>query len=168
MLRNVFLVLTIGLFAVSAFAKDNSTPEDINKRMIATAKANVKSISAATLKSWIKEEKDFLLLDVREPNEVEAARIETRTHAEMPRGVVEFLLPQRLKITETVVVVYCLVGSRSAIVADVLAKYGYKNVYNLDKGIMGWIKEGYPVANFFGSFEIRNLDSIWLNLISEH
>lgn len=165
MLRKILVVLAISLFALPVFAKDSPTPENISNQMAAAARAKVKSIPAATLKAWIEKEKDFLLLDVRESNEVEAARIETRNHMEIPRGVVEFIFPQKVEKTDTPVVVYCLVGNRSAFVAEVLTRYGYKNVYNLDNGIMGWIKGGYPVANFFGSFEMKNLNSVWLNLL---
>lgn len=167
MLRKVIFGLAISLIAVPALAADSPTPEDINNRIIAAAKEKVKSVSAATLKSWIEKEKDFLLLDVREPSEVEAARIETKNHVEIPRGVVEFLFPQKGEKADTTVVVYCLVGNRSAIVADLLTKYGYKNIYNLDGGIMSWIREGYPVANFIGSFKMKDLDSIWLNFLPQ-
>jgi len=168
MFRKIIVVLAISLFAVPAFAADSPTPEDINNRMFAQARANVKSVSAVTLKSWIEKEKDFLLLDVREPNEVEAARIEAKDHVEIPRGVVEFIFPQRNEKADTTVVVYCLLGSRSAVVADVLTKYGYTNVYNLDGGIMSWIKAGYPVANFIGNFRMKDLESIWLNFLPEN
>lgn len=162
MFKKLLFVLAISLLAAPALAADSQTPADINSRMFAAAKANVKSVSPVALKSWIEEERDFILLDVREPDEVKAARIESRNLVEIPRGVVEFLFPQRGEKADTTIVVYCLVGNRSAVVAGVLRKYGYKNVYNLDNGIVGWIKKGYPVANFIGSFEMKNLDSLWL------
>lgn len=167
MLRKIILGLAISLIAMPVLAADNPTLEDINNRIFAGARANVKSISAPTLKSWLEKEMDFLLLDVREPNEVEAARIEAKNHVEIPRGVVEFVFPQRNESAETIVVVYCLLGNRSAVVADLLTKYGYTDVYNLDGGIMSWIEEGYPISNFIGSFRMKDLDSMWLNILPE-
>lgn len=163
MLRKIVVVLAVSLLAVPTFAGDSRTPEEINKSMISAARAKVKSVSAATLKSWIEKENDFLLLDVRESGEVEAARIEAKNHAEIPRGVVEFVFPKRGEKADTTVVVYCLLGSRSAVVADLLTSYGFTNIYNLDGGIMSWIREGYPVANFIGSFKMKDLESVWLN-----
>jgi rhodanese-related sulfurtransferase len=44
-------------------------------------------------------------------------------------------------------IVMCRSGRRSGVASDFLtSKLGYKNVYNVKNGIMGWIKAGYPVT----------------------
>lgn len=39
---------------------------------------------------------------------------------------------------ETVIIVYCASGVRSANAAQTLIESGYKNVYNLDGGLINW------------------------------
>lgn len=44
------------------------------------------------------------------------------------------------------VLVYCLSGGRSGAAADMLSKMGFKEVYNMDGGMMSWNRAGKPVA----------------------
>ena len=39
---------------------------------------------------------------------------------------------------ETVIIVYCASGMRSAEAAKILIQEGYTNVYNLDGGLINW------------------------------
>jgi len=43
------------------------------------------------------------------------------------------------------VLIYCLSGVRSKITAMMCHKAGFKTVYELDKGMMGWMKAGKTV-----------------------
>lgn len=43
------------------------------------------------------------------------------------------------------IVVYCAVGSRSKPVANFLTQQGYKDVYNMTDGIVGWYRNGFPI-----------------------
>ena len=83
-----------------------------------------------------------LLIDVREPDEFDEARItgavllpmsEIRDRwQEIPR--------------ERVVVLYCRSGNRSGQIASALRIYaGYKNTYNLAGGILDWFSHGLQV-----------------------
>jgi rhodanese-related sulfurtransferase len=44
------------------------------------------------------------------------------------------------------IVVYCMIGANSSVVAAEFAKMGYTNIYNLSGGIVGWQQQGYPVV----------------------
>lgn len=156
----ITFLLGASFIATGAVASEPVTPELLVKKRVAEAKANITSIDHGTLRQWIDEgEKEFILLDVREPGEVIAGMIEADESLAVPRGLVEFQFTKKVKDLAKPVVVYCLKGSRGALVADTLEKLGYTNVYNLDGGIHGWINEGHPVSNFFGEFEVRNFDS---------
>ncbi len=161
--KRIITLLILSLMAIPAFAKDAPEAHEVNTDRFATkwtaAHEKIKSIDTSILKLWIDQKKDFMLLDVREDNEVTAAKIAADNYAAVPRGVVEFLFPNKIKNDDTLIVVYCLVGNRSAIVTDILTTHGYKNVYNLNNGIMGWIKAGHPVSNFFGSFKMTDFKS---------
>lgn len=76
----------------------------------------------------------YVLLDVREPDERETARIEPSIHIPMNE------VPNRLAEVprDRPVVVYCHHGSRSAMVAGYLEGEGYDKVANLTGGIDRW------------------------------
>ncbi|MBW7905116.1 MAG: sulfurtransferase [Phycisphaerae bacterium] len=81
-----------------------------------------------------------VLLDCREPNEVEICRIDGALHIPM-RQVAERLSeldPQRE------IVVYCHHGRRSAMVAGLLAASGFGRVLSLRGGIDAWSCEVDP------------------------
>lgn len=149
------LMLTAGISMA-----DHLDSSKILKDKVAAAKENIETIDNKTLNSWIEDdEKEFVLLDIREPGEVSAAKIEADESMDIPRGLVEFVFTKKLTDHDKPVVVYCKKGGRGVLAAATLKELGYKNVYNLDGGILKWITEGYPVSNAFGEFEVKNFDS---------
>jgi rhodanese-related sulfurtransferase len=77
---------------------------------------------------------DVFLLDVREDDERETARIDPSVHIPMndiPGRIGEIPTDRR-------VVVYCHHGGRSAMVAGYLEVQGYPRVANLTGGIDAW------------------------------
>jgi rhodanese-related sulfurtransferase len=54
---------------------------------------------------------------------------------------------QKLVKTDDHVILICRSGGRSRAASELLiSKLGYKNVYNVQSGMMGWIKQGNPVV----------------------
>jgi rhodanese-related sulfurtransferase len=97
----------------------------------------MKSITVQELKAWKDENKDFQLIDVREPYEVEICSIDGIS---IPMNEV----PSRLEelAADKPVVVHCRSGKRSGNVIDFLEQnYQLENLYNLDGGILAWIEE---------------------------
>jgi rhodanese-related sulfurtransferase len=82
----------------------------------------------------------ILLLDVREPDERETARIEPSVHIPMRE------VPQRLSELpkDREIVVYCHGGTRSAMIAGFLEGQGYPHVANLSGGIDAWSRTVDP------------------------
>jgi rhodanese-related sulfurtransferase len=81
--------------------------------------------------------------------------IDVRTDAEVSRGMIDgaihmplHLLPIKAQDIpqDKPVVFYCQSGGRSAQACAFLASKGYQNVYNLQGGIMGWMRSGKPLA----------------------
>lgn len=101
----------------------------------------VRDTSPAEAAALLRENPGVFLLDVRTPGEYFQARI--------PGAYlipIDQVVARRGEIPrERPVVVYCAVGSRSSQVADYLARLGYREVYNVSGGIMGWQVRGYPV-----------------------
>jgi rhodanese-related sulfurtransferase len=80
---------------------------------------------------------DFLLLDVRTPQENAAAAIEGSYL--IPLQELGFRVDELPKDKE--IVVYCRIGNRSAYACAYLSRMGF-NVKNLDGGIMLWNMAG--------------------------
>lgn len=161
MLKKLMCSIAICLmFTAGVCSADHMDSAQVLKSKITAAKASIQIIDSKTLQSWIEDgEKDFVLLDIREPSEVSAAKIAADESLDIPRGLVEFVFTKKITDHNTPVVVYCKKGGRGVLTAATLKELGYKNVYNLDGGILQWITEGYPVSNFFGEFEVKNFDS---------
>ena len=83
-------------------------------------------------------------MDVREPREVESKSFDVPDVMVMPlsRFSSSFRdIPQKQKV-----ILACRSGHRSASAASMLVNQGYKNVVNLQYGIMGWEHAGLPVT----------------------
>lgn len=81
-----------------------------------------------------------LLLDVREPWELEICRIEGSVA--MPMGSVPARFPELDRERETVVI--CHHGGRSAQVCMFLGRQGFSHVINLAGGVAGWAAQVDP------------------------
>jgi len=95
---------------------------------------SIKQISATELKTRIQHEPHLFLLDVREPNEFQYARIENSVLIPLNQ------IPQRLGELnpQREMVVICHHGVRSSQACMYLANSGFKNVSNLAGGIDAW------------------------------
>ncbi len=84
-----------------------------------------------------------LLLDVREPVEWAAGRLEGAILVPLGRLAADVgdAVPDR----DRTVVAYCATGVRSLYAAAMLARLGYREVLNLAGGIEAWQREGRPV-----------------------
>jgi rhodanese-related sulfurtransferase len=81
------------------------------------------------------------LIDVREPYEWEAGRIEGSRHIEMERLASEAeSLPRDRRI-----VFHCRVGARSGMAAQAFRAAGY-DAWNMAGGIQAWVEQGHPIA----------------------
>ncbi len=89
------------------------------------------------LKELLKK-KQGLVIDVREPSEYEKSKEKVPGAQNIPMGKI-FLMHSLRELPKTKkIVVMCLYGSRSKIVAKELKKKGY-DIERLDGGIKGWI-----------------------------
>jgi len=77
---------------------------------------------------------DFVLLDVREPNEYETVQIGGKL---MPLAT----LPERLDELDrrSHIIAHCRSGHRSAKAVALLRESGFENAWSLNGGLMNWI-----------------------------
>src|SRR5258707_245743 len=98
---------------------------------------NVKSITVADLKAQLDAGSPLVLLDVREPHELEISAFENAIN--IPKGQV---LSRAAEIPrDTQVVVTCKTGQRSRDSIIALQAAGFTNLVNLKGGINAWAKE---------------------------
>src|SRR5579859_3262073 len=86
-----------------------------------------------------------IFLDVREQSEWDIEHIPGAVHIPQDRVAAE--VEQALPDKSAPIVVYCRTGRRSANAAIVLEGLGYRNVRNLEGGIVQWLEEGLPVVS---------------------
>lgn len=97
----------------------------------------MKSITREELKGWLEEQKDFVLVDVREEWEHQAYNIGGLL---IPMG--ELMSQKNLIPQDKDVVIYCEKGIRSTIAIQRLESVGYKNLINLQGGMSAWKRQG--------------------------
>lgn len=103
----------------------------------------VKHVDAATFKQLI-ESGEGMLIDVRTPNEYANSHIAGAVLINMadPKFYDRLKRIQR----DQHIYLYCLVGNRSFGAAQWMVQNGFKNVYNLSRGIRDWTMNAYPVV----------------------
>lgn len=100
----------------------------------------VESISVSELNGWRAKGVDHLLIDVREPYEFGIAEMGGEL---IPQAVVPESLNRIPK--DKPVVVHCRSGKRSAnVIRELEHRFGYKNLKNLEGGILAWQEEIDP------------------------
>jgi rhodanese-related sulfurtransferase len=96
------------------------------------AKSRVEEIEVDCLKNLISSGTEHLLVDVREESEFAAGHVKGALH--LGKGVIERDIETKVPDKETMLVLYCGGGFRSALAADNLLKMGYKRAVSLDGG----------------------------------
>jgi rhodanese-related sulfurtransferase len=86
------------------------------------------------------ESGEVQLIDVREPYEVEAGRIEGSRHIELERLASQAETIDRAQP----VLFYCRVGARSGMAANAFRRAGYE-AYSLTGGLTAWHERGLPL-----------------------
>jgi thioredoxin len=96
----------------------------------------VQTVDVTAFAEKLKATDKAQLLDVRTPEEFSSGHIENATNVNWNGD--DFVAKAENYDKSKPVFVYCKVGGRSAQAADKLAELGFKEIYNLDGGIMKW------------------------------
>ena len=86
----------------------------------------------------------FVLLDVREKDEVRSGYIDQAIS--VPRGFLEMQVSGQIQDPDQEVIVYCAGGVRSLLAGRVMRDMGYNNVHSMAGGITRWKEAGYPIV----------------------
>lgn len=102
---------------------------------------NIKTIDPVAFAKKINETPKAQILDVRTPEEFVSEHIDNATNVNWLGD--NFVVDAEKFDKSKPVFVYCKIGGRSSKAVEKLAELGFKNIYNLDGGIMKWNSAGF-------------------------
>ena len=129
-------VIILSLVAIKNFEPANASQDRVLKNI--TAKEAFKLIKAN------KNNPDFVILDVRTPEEFSSGHLENAVNINFYSNNFQKDLA-KLDKTKTYLI-YCLSGHRSGKSLNSMKHLGFISVYNVSGGILEWKKEGYQIT----------------------
>jgi glyoxylase-like metal-dependent hydrolase (beta-lactamase superfamily II)/rhodanese-related sulfurtransferase len=107
--------------------------------------ASISEVDAPTVSERVKSARAPLLLDVREPEEFVGDLGHIEGAILVPMDALAARLPKLAGYADREVVVVCRSGVRSASVTAILERAGFRQVANLEGGMLAWTRAGLPV-----------------------
>mgnify|MGYP005627628827 CR=1 FL=1 len=120
------------------------------KHVLQSAQIQVEEIEGKTLASYIANDDEFYLIDIREPDQLQRGEIFWDELHKITRGYLEFKIEKAVPNKKALVVIYCCTGKRSILAARSLKEMGYKNVKSLKGGIREWVEDGHILDTAYG------------------
>jgi rhodanese-related sulfurtransferase len=123
------------------------------KEIVAEASKEIKEVFPWDVDERIKQNKDLLLVDIRE--ECEFSRFHIKGSMLVPRGILESAceaeyedaIPDLVEGRNKEIVIICRSGLRSVLGAQMLQLMGFKNVCSMKTGLRGWNDFELPLYN---------------------
>jgi glyoxylase-like metal-dependent hydrolase (beta-lactamase superfamily II)/rhodanese-related sulfurtransferase len=103
--------------------------------------ATIAQMPVDELLHQIEEQQDLQIVDVRQPGEYNSGHVPQALSA--PLAHLEEQISQLDPSRPTAVI--CAGGYRSSAATGILARHGFKKLFNVVGGTSGWINAGYPV-----------------------
>ncbi len=107
-------------------------------------------MEAKTLKSMMDKGQKVIILDVREKEQRSEGYIDADETYAITRGNLEFMVGNKIKDKNALIVTFCRSGHRGVMAAHRLRQMGYKNAISLKHGLKGWTSLGYPLETGMG------------------
>lgn len=97
-----------------------------------------------------------VLIDLRTQAEFESGHIKDSNNVDSGHA---YTMPDKWPDPETELWVYCRTTHRATYFVGTLYRYGYKNVFLVENGIVQWAEKGYPLVNtYLGEFKVVKYD----------
>lgn len=106
-------------------------------------KTCIPNICVEFLKEQLDSQQSVVLIDVREDHEWHTARIPGAIH--LQKDILEHHIHEVVPDKSQTIYLQCQGGVRSMFAAQVLLEQGYKNVCNVEGGLMDWMSKGFPI-----------------------
>ena len=98
--------------------------------LIAAAKSQCHCIDQLAAKLLYDRHEDAIIIDVREPHEVNESCLIDSTN--IPRGLLEMKIASVCENPDTLILLHCAAGGRASLAASTLQMMGYSNVHVID------------------------------------
>lgn len=95
--------------------------------LIKEAQRHIDCIDAESAKKLYDEDKDAVIVDVREADSVNQSKLTDSIH--ISRGLIEMQLPKQCPNPGTLIMTHCAGGGRASLTAHTLKQMGYEQVY---------------------------------------
>lgn len=145
-LETLFICILILFITACSNSESDQTTKSNQSSSQSTISETVglRDVSISDLNDAIQSKNDFLILDVRTPEEVALGRIPNSKNIDVhDSSFIE--VAAKLDPTQTVYV-YCKSGKRSAIASEKLSKLGFTDIRNVTGGFLDWKSAGYELT----------------------
>lgn len=139
-LFSVFIFFSFRIFTTDYNAKNETISEISDKD---TVSENITVTEAHEMINANLENPNFILLDVRTPEEYNSGHIAKSFLIDFRSDTFKEKINELDK--NNTYLIYCRIGSRSASVLNMMKELGFDNAYNMLGGITLWEKESYPI-----------------------
>jgi rhodanese-related sulfurtransferase len=112
------------------------------EKLVSEVKQRVKEISPRDVRAKQDKNDFFSFIDVREDHEWLEGHAKGAIH--LGRGILERDIEKQIPDKNTLIILYCGGGYRSALAADNIQKMGYTNVLSMSGGIRLWRELNLP------------------------
>ncbi|MGA2988974.1 MAG: rhodanese-like domain-containing protein [Candidatus Korobacteraceae bacterium] len=109
---------------------------ELRQLMDEIRREGIEEINFVDLRDMQEGNEDFLLVDVREPEELSKGTIPGSVA--LPRGMLELDIDRFTTDKDKQIVLYCANGGRSLLAAYMLHRMGFRNVVSLAGGYKQW------------------------------
>ena len=158
----------VSLLLWSIFKGNNSANSlEKFKTYIAHNYPDVSHVSTETVATWLSENQDLIILDIRQSQEFDVSHLQAAINIP-PDTLIEEVVATRLKDIDNnhLIVVYCSIGIRSSKFAQKLAKVGFTNIHNVNGSIFAWANENRPVYRGNNlTYKVHPYDNKWGQLL---
>lgn len=103
----------------------------------------IKNLGDKEAQEFIKNNKELVIIDVRRYSEFKLGKIPNSIN--IPVEELEWEIDDIEEYKDKPILVYCKAGHRSVIACDMLNEAGFKNLYNLYYGTLGYTGVLEPV-----------------------
>jgi rhodanese-related sulfurtransferase len=143
----IYIAFLVSLLSISNTLNASDSNTLVGLELLEETKQRINNIDTTQLMNLITEEPELVVIDVRHEGEINAlgGMINARREIILPRGWLEFRMPNEVPDKSTPIIVYCGINQRSPLAADTLQKMEYTNVKNYADGFFEWEKQDLPV-----------------------
>lgn len=156
----VFMVLCLFAIPMGSWATDTKSGEremfgDMKKLIPADRIKNVDDLYQKWQDVQAGRSK-AIIIDLRTESEFDSGHVKDSNNVDSGHA---YTIPDKWPNHDTEMWVFCRTSHRATYFVGSLYKYGYKNVYLVEKGIVGWSEKGYPLVNtYLGEIKVVKYD----------